>query len=81
MSKKRFEIDTVGGIGVNDDGYYFFVFYTNHGILTYDAQFKRFKLNDIEISSSDYEFDNVYKKIIRYIDFFSSCAHKSRFNK
>ena len=43
--------------------------------------FKRFKLNDIEISSSDYEFDNVYEKIIRYIDFFSSCAHKSRFNK
>ena len=76
MVKKRFVLDTIGGIGVDDEGEYLLVFFTNYGKLTYDTKFDKFKLNDVEISSHDYEFGNVYREIFRYIDLFVSYASK-----
>lgn len=81
MSKKRFILDEFKAIGIDNDGYYSLIFFTNYGKLTYDTKFKKFELNDIEISSKDYEFDNIYMEIFRLIDLFISNTCKTWFSK
>lgn len=40
MSKKRFILDEFKAIGIDNDGYYSLIFFTNYGKLTYDTKFK-----------------------------------------
>ena len=76
MSKKKFILDSVAGVGIDDNGDYLILFFTNYGQLAYDTGTKKFELNDIEISSDEYELGNVCKEINKHIKLFSGLLNK-----
>lgn len=67
MSKKRFELYPLTFVSEDGDGNYFAILSTNYGLLAYDTETKKFELDHVEISTDDYELDNVYKEINKNI--------------
>lgn len=43
--------------------------FTNYGVLMYDSSTEKFSLNDIEVSSEDFELENAYKEAINAMSF------------
>ena len=69
MAKNIIEIDSLGGIGMVENGNCLVMIYTNYGVLMYDSGSEKFLLNDIEISTKDFELENAYKEVIKAMSY------------
>ena len=69
MAKNIIEIDSLGGIGMVENGNCLVMIYTNYGVLMYDSGIEKFLLNDIEISSDDFELENAYREVIKAMSY------------
>ena len=69
MSKEKIVIKSIGGVGINEIGSCLVLMFTNYGVLMYDSGTEKFSLNDIEISSEDFDLENAYKEAINAMSF------------
>ena len=69
MAKNIIEIDSIGGVGITETGSCLVLIYTNYGVLMYDSGIEKFLLNDIEISSDDFELENTYREVIKAMSY------------
>ena len=69
MAKNKIEIDSLGGIGIVENGSCLVSINTNYGVLMYDSSAETFSLNDIEISTKDFELENAYKEVIKAMSY------------
>ena len=65
MSKKKFEVELIDGVGLNEAGVWLVVMITNYGVLIYHSGYDVFELNNVIISPDEYELENVYKEVIK----------------
>ena len=71
MEKKTFDVELIDGVGVNEAGVCLVVMITNHGVLIYHSGYDVFELNNDIISPDEYEFENVYKEVIKAVAIFA----------
>ena len=69
MAKNIIEIDSLGGIGMVENGNCLVMIYTNYGVLMYDSGIEKFLLNDIEILSDDFKLENAYREVIKAMSY------------